>query len=161
MTDQPPGRLGCEESGHGNGQGPDPLNGIGNTVGPFIADINEALENAGREQLSNHPAEIDVGGEVWPKRDRCHLGGVGGGERLENTPRETRKNVSCEEHVNVDGEESDEDGAGDEQKSPNHGQAVTNSFRNDTVQEKTDDLSSGGSVAESCLPGGADFVGLD
>ena len=86
VADEPPRRFRSEESDQGDGDGPDPLNSVGNAIRPLAVAGNETLEDARGKKLTHNPAKVDIGGQVWAKRHRAHLGGVGGGQSLEDTP---------------------------------------------------------------------------
>ena len=61
--------------------------------------------------MAKDPAEVDVSGEVGAQSDGGDFGGVGGGDGLEDAPRKTAEDFADEEHLDVDGEEGDEDEA--------------------------------------------------
>ena len=59
--------------------------------------------------MAEDPAQIDVGGQVRAQSDWRHLGGVSGGDGLEDAPGKTAEDLAGEQHLDVDGKEGDED----------------------------------------------------
>jgi hypothetical protein len=65
VTNEPPRRLGSEDDSDQNQRRPDPLQSKGNSVGPLIFAGEHAAEDTCCDELSNDPAEVDVGCEIW------------------------------------------------------------------------------------------------
>jgi hypothetical protein len=63
------------------------------------------------DELTEYPAQVDVGGQErseWNGRD---FGSVCGGDCLESSPRDAAQNFTNQKHLNVDSKERDEDEA--------------------------------------------------
>lgn len=159
LADQPPWRFRSEETPDDDGKGPHPLQSEGDLVGPFRLVGQHPSEHARGDELSHHPAEINVGGQVTPQRHRHDLGGIGGGQSLENTPWDPAEDFTDKQGLHVFGEELDEDETDDEEERADHSLAVPDLLRHDTVDEQTENLSNVGAVGKTGLPGGGDFVG--
>lgn len=101
FANQPPWRLWSEVATDEDKRWPDPLDGEWNAVSPLGGSSKEALENTGRDELTNNPAQIDIGGEVCTDLDWSNFRGVGCGEGLENTPWNTLENSGDDESLNV------------------------------------------------------------
>lgn len=56
VADEIPWALRGEEQKDDEWDGPDPLNGIANAVGPAAAEVEAAIENAGGYELAGCPA---------------------------------------------------------------------------------------------------------
>lgn len=128
VTNKPPWRLGSEEGGRGDWERPDPLDGVGHTVGPLRCSGNEGLQDTSSKQLADDPAEVDVCGQVGAESDRCDLGRIGSSQGLENTPWQTRQDVACEQHIDILSKEGNEDAAHNEEQCADHGLAVADSL---------------------------------
>ena len=111
VADEPPGGFGGEENADEERDGPHPLQGEGDAVAPFGGVVEHTSEDAGANELAEDPAEINVGGEVRAESDRGDFSGVGGCDGLEDAPRETTEDLADEQHLDIDGEEGDEDEA--------------------------------------------------
>jgi len=90
--------------------------------------------------------------------DRHDFGGVRDRHGLESTPRETKEEITDEEHGQVGGEELDEEETGQANEGGEHGGSVTVSLRSPTGDLETQDLTDGGRNTETTLPFGGDFV---
>lgn len=152
LTDQPPWRLWGKESSKNDERRPDPLDGEGDTVGPFGVHVEESTEDTGRDQLTNNPAEVDIGREVWSKNDGGNIRSIGQGESLENTPRDTEQDLAGKDHLDVLGKEDDEDEGNHEHLGEDHGLLVANGIRHPAVEIETDDLAAHASDLDVCLP---------
>lgn len=93
------------------------------------------------------------------KGNRTHLRGVGNGQCLENTPRQTAENLGDQQGLDVLRGEEDGDEAGEANKGGDDGPAVAETLRDVAVDEEADDFADGDAVGEAGLPGGRDFVG--
>ena len=102
VSNQPPWRLWSEESSDHDWNRPNPLDCVRNSVGPFCRVGDEASQNTGRKQLTDNPAEVDVGGKIRAKSDRGDLGSVSGSQGLEHAPRKATQDVAGEKHLDVD-----------------------------------------------------------
>lgn len=135
LADQPPWRFWSKETSDDDGKGPHPLESEGDFVGPFCLVGQHCSEHTRGDELSHNPTEIDVGGQVTPKRHRHDLGGIAGRECLENTPWDTAENFTNKQGLDVFGEELDENETNDEEERSDHGLTVTDLLRHDTVDE--------------------------
>lgn len=84
--DKEPRGLGCQECEDEQGNGPDPLNSHGDLVTPVGVVVDQALEDAGRDELTDAPAEVDVSREVSAKRQGHDLGSVSRPRCREHAP---------------------------------------------------------------------------
>jgi hypothetical protein len=128
------------------------------TVSPLVAAVKDTTENARSNELSNNPAEIDVCAEVGTKSDRADFGSVGGGESLENTPRDTAEDFANQESLDIVGKEWDKDECDHHGQGSQHGLSVAILFGDDAVDEETEDLTTESAVAESGFPWRGDGV---
>lgn len=128
LADQPPRRLGGEEDADAERDGPHPLQGVGDTVGPLVVALEHGAQHADANLLTEAPAEVDVGGEVAAEGDGADLGGVGDGERLEDAPGDAAEDLGGEERLDVLGREEDGREAGDEHEADHDGVAVAEAF---------------------------------
>ena len=60
------------------------------SVSPLGVVADQSSQNTGSDDLTNDPAQVDVGGEVLSKMDRHDVGSVGDRHRLESTPGELK-----------------------------------------------------------------------
>lgn len=60
FADQPPGRFGGEEDTDYERDRPHPLQGVRDTVGPFVVTGQHGADHADTDELAETPAEIDV-----------------------------------------------------------------------------------------------------
>ena len=150
-------RLGGHEDTDEDGDGPDPLDGEGDLVGPFSGVADQSSVDTRADDLSDDPAEVDVGGQERSDLDGHDLGGVRHGHGLEGTPRETEQEVGDEEHGQIDGEELEEEETGESDYGDKHGGSVAESLRGPTGDLKTQDLSDLDRAGETGLPSGGDL----
>jgi hypothetical protein len=139
LANQPPGRFGSEGDHDSERQGPDPLKSVGNSVGPLIVTIQHGVDNSNTNLLTDSPAEVDVGGEVTTEGNGADLGCIGDGDGLEDTPRNTAKDLADKQRLDVLGSKENGDAAGKPDEETNDGVAVTETLRNPTVDEETND----------------------
>lgn len=158
LANKPPGRLGSEPDSDHQGNRPHPLEGKGNLVSPLVVAGNHGSEHGGGNELAKDPAEVDIGGEVGSEMGRADLGGIGGGQSLEDTPRDADEDLADQELDQRLGEEDDEDEADAAAKGANEGLAIAESVCDDAVDEETQDLAAESSVGETGLPGGSELV---
>lgn len=83
---------------------------------------------------------------------------ISDGYSLENTPRHTNKNFSHQKLRQRLREEDDENERRDGEQPTDHGLAVAEPLRNDTVDEQARDLADQRAVAEAGLPGRGELV---
>lgn len=81
LADEPPGRLRGEEDADDEGDGPHPLKGKGNLVSPLVGTADDTSKNTAGNELTNNPAEVDVGSlnrelVISPKRDLVGILGL-------------------------------------------------------------------------------------
>lgn len=60
-ADEEPRGFGRVLDENDEGDGPDPLDGKGDLVCPFVGASGHGFEHAGGDELANDPAEVDVG----------------------------------------------------------------------------------------------------
>lgn len=159
-TDEVPWGLWGIESSDGKRDGPDPLDSKGNSVTPLGCVIDETLEHTGRNELSDAPAEVDVGGKVSTNGERSHLGGVGGTSRGKDTPWDTAQKLTDKHNLDARGEEDDEDKAREPEETNNEDLAVTPFGGGPTVHEGTDDVGEGTKTVEALLPRRRDLISV-
>jgi hypothetical protein len=157
-TDEPPGRFGSKVDSDDERNRPHPLQSKGNLVPELIIAGDHGTENTRGDELAENPAEVDVGSEISAEVGRADLRGVGGGEGLEDTPGNTDKDLSNEKLNQRLGEEDDEDEANAANESTDQGLAITEAISDDTVEEKTDDLTAESSVGETRLPSSCQLI---
>lgn len=85
-ADQVPGGLWGKVDQDHERDGPDPLDGKGDTEGPFVGARRHSLEHASGDELADDPAEVDVGGEVATERNRRDFARVRNARGLERSP---------------------------------------------------------------------------
>lgn len=88
LLDQPVGRFRRKGDTDNDRKRPDPLNGKRNAVSPLGVVTDQSSQNTRSDDLTNDPAQVDVGGEVLSEVDRHDVGSVGHRHRLESTPGE-------------------------------------------------------------------------
>lgn len=158
LANKPPGRLGGEPDSDYQGNRPHPLQGKGNLVSPLVVACNHASEHARGNELTKDPAEVDVGGEVGSEMSRADLRGIGGGQSLEDTPRDADQDLADQELDQSLGEEDDEDEADAAAKCANERLAIAESICDDAVDEETQDLAAQSPVGETRLPRSSELV---
>ena len=79
-------RLWCKPADNEDGDWPNPLDHIRDSIGPFRAVVDECLENARRNQLSDDPAEVDIRCQVRSEHYRGDFGSVCCSQGLEDAP---------------------------------------------------------------------------
>lgn len=151
-------RLGSEEDTDEDGDGPNPLNRERNLVRPLGRVVDQSPVDTGADNLADNPAEVDVGSKERSDLDRHDLGGVRYSHGLEGTPGETEKDVTGEKHLEVDGEELDEEETGKSDKSSHHGRSVPVSFGGPSSDLKTENLTDLYGYTETDLPLRGDLV---
>ena len=151
-TNQPPGRFGGEHDSNEQRQGPHPLQAVGDPIGPFVVPGQHGSNDSDANQLAEPPAEIDIGGQIPSQGDRTDFRGVGDGQSLEHTPGDTTENLRREEGLNILGCEKDGRPCTDQDETGHDGVPISESLRGPPVDEETDDLTHGGTVAQSGLP---------
>ncbi|RBQ68820.1 hypothetical protein VDGD_21579 [Verticillium dahliae] len=109
-ADEVPGALGGEEADEQQRGHPDPLEAVGDAPAGVALEVQGAAEDAGGEEAAGTPAHGDPGRQVAAHGGRADLGGVGGGQGLEDAPGDTADDVAGDEHADAVGEEEDEDG---------------------------------------------------
>ena len=93
-ADEPPRRFGGKEAADQDRSGPDPLKSKWDSVSPLGVPSENGTKDTGSDELTDHPTEINVGGKIGSESDRAYFCGVGGGEGLEDTPRDSAAFVS-------------------------------------------------------------------
>lgn len=151
-----PGRLGGENDADDDQRWPDPLNCKRDLVSPLVITSEEALEDTSSNQLTNNPAQVDIGGEISTDLDGSNFRGVGSRERLENTPRDALEDGTGEEGLDILREERDEDHGSHEDERAEHGLLVPDLVGDPTIKVQTEDLTNLSSSADGSLPSGAD-----
>lgn len=146
VADKPPGRLGTAVDTDEERQWPHPLQSIWNAVSPLIGAIQHGVNHTDTDNLTQAPAEVDVGGEITAEGDRADLGGVGDGDGLENTPRDSTQNFGDDESLDVLGGEEDGDEAGKEDEAGEESFTVAPAFGDVAVDEETDDFAAHGTL---------------
>ena len=84
------------------------------TPEPKIASQEQSFEvNSARRtnELSEDPAQVDVCRQIWPQANRGDFGSIGCSDCLKHSPRQSTEDFSCQQHLDVDSEESNEDEA--------------------------------------------------
>ena len=152
FADEPPGGLGGERYPDEERHRPHPLETVWDPIRPFIGAGNHGLDHPHPDQLSQPPAEVDIGGQISAQRNGADLGRVGDGQRLEDAPGDTREDLGGEQRLHVGGGEEDCGPRGDQDETRDEGVAISEAFRGPTVDEKTDDFSDVRSIAETGLP---------
>ena len=160
LPHQPPRRLGGEEDADEQRDGPHPLQGVGDAVGPLVVALQHGLDDADADELAEAPAEVDVGGEVAAQGDGADLGGVGDGEGLEDAPRDAGEDLGGQQGLDVLRGEEDGGPGGDEDEAGHDGVSVAEALRDVAVDEEADDLADVGAVAEAGLPLRGSATGL-
>lgn len=160
LSGQPPWGFRSEDNTDTDWDGPQPLDGEGDLVGPFGLVVNQSPVDTGRDDLSDNPTQVDVSRKVLSKSDGHDFSGVGDGHGLESTPRETKQQVTGEKHGKVDGEELDEQETSQTDEGDKHGESVSEHFRCNTGDLETENVSDLGRDTQSCLPSGGDLVAL-
>lgn len=128
LANKPPGRLGGKESTEHDERRPSPLESKGDSVGPVTSHCAESSENASTDELTDDPAQVDIGCQVWTEDNGSDVRGIGEGEGLEDTPRETEEDVSGQEDVEVGCKEGEEDKTDHEHLGSHHSLLVTESI---------------------------------
>ena len=113
-ADEVPGRLGSQAADDEQRRDPYPLQTVGDAPARVAQNVDGAAEDTGGEEAAGTPAHGHPGGQVATHGGGADLGGVGGGEGLEDTPWDTADDVSGQKHLDARGEEEDEDGGAHE-----------------------------------------------
>lgn len=69
VADEVPGGFGHEEEGWEEDGGPEPLQGEGGAVGPFVVDFYEAVKDTGCDELAYDEAHVCVTRQVDSQRE--------------------------------------------------------------------------------------------
>lgn len=152
LPDQPPWRLRGERNADEEGQGPHPLQSIGDPVRPLVIPINHTLDHTDTDQLSQSPAEVDIGREVPTQRNRTHLRSIGDGQCLKNTPRNTGQNFRSQQRLDIRGGEEDGGPRCDQNETSHDSITISEAFRSPAINEKADNFSDIGAVTQTRLP---------
>lgn len=158
LTNEPPGRLGSQEAADGDGNWPDPLNGEWDLVSPMRIDVDRGAHDARGDNLTKNPATVDPSGEDGTQTGWGDVGGVGGGDGLEDTPRQTLEDLTDKEDGERRGIEGDKDECGDGSKGAEDGLAVTKALRSPTSELKTNQTTDESCVLQAGLPSGRDLT---
>lgn len=158
LTDEPPGRLGSEEDDDYERNRPHPLQSVGNAERPLIVTGKHRLDHTNTDELTETPADVDVGSQVTTQGNGDDFRGVGDGECLEDTPWNTGQNLANLE--GNDGLRSEENGdeAGQEREGHDESPPVAEFVRGPTIDHQTDDFANVDTVAETRLPCCRDLV---
>lgn len=148
LADQPPGRFGSKEDHDTERKGPDPLESVGNSVSPLVLAVQHGVDDSDTNLLADSPAEVDIGGEVTTEGDGADLGGVGDGDGLEDTPRDTTEDLGGEQSLYILSSEEYGDAARQPDEAANDGVAVSKTLRDPTVDEETNDGTAVGTLLE-------------
>lgn len=145
-SDQPPRRFGRKKDANEERQGPHPLESIWNAVRPFIVALEHGVNDAYADLLAKAPAEVNIRRQVPTQSNWTNLRCIGDGQCLEDTPRDTTQYLSNKQGLNVLGGKEDGCEASYTDKTDHDSVAITKSFRDPTVDEKTNDLTAMGSL---------------
>lgn len=107
LSDEPPWRFRCKEDTNAERQRPHPLQGIGDTICPFIVASEHGTDNTNTNLLAEAPAEVDIGGQIATEGHRADLGRIGDGESLKDTPWNAAQNLSDEQGLDILGGKED------------------------------------------------------
>lgn len=160
LADEPPWGRRAEPDDEEEGTDPDPLEDEGKTPTPVTCDGQSGLDDTGRKQDTDTPAEIDVGGKVTTELNRADFGGVGSGKCLEDSPWDTAKDFADDEHGKGVGKDHDEDETSESDDGGHHDDLGTPAVSSVTVEEKTDDAAGRRTVGEGGLPLSGDNVAV-
>lgn len=83
-ADQVPRALGRQEADEEQGRDPHPLKAVGDAPARVAGQVEGAAEHAGGKEAAGAPAHGDPGRQVAAHGGGADLGGVGGGEGLED-----------------------------------------------------------------------------
>jgi hypothetical protein len=107
------------------------------------------LDDPNTYDLTKTPAEIDIGSQVTTKSNGADFGSVGDCESLEDTPRDTTQDLCDLQIDHALRREEDSGEANDENKASHDRVSVAEAFRDETVDEETNDFSNVGSLLSS------------
>lgn len=152
LPDQPPWGFWCERNSDEEGQWPHPLQSIWNPVRPLVIPIDHTLDHTDTDQLSQSPAEIDVGREVSTQRHRTHLRSIGDGQCLKHSPGNTSQNFRSQQRLDVRGGEEDGGPRRDQDETSHNSIAISETFRGPAIDEEANNFSDVGTVTQTRLP---------
>lgn len=158
LADEEPRGLGRQIGKDHEGDWPDPLDGKGDSVGPFRRVIDQPGENTGGDELPDDPAEVDVGSQVSTDSHWHDLGGVGRTSGCEHTPGNVGEDLTHEDDLYGGGKEYDEDEARQGEQADYEYLAVAPSRGSPAVENGTENVHHGSEGIESLLPGGGNLV---
>jgi hypothetical protein len=114
------------------------LDGERDSEGPFGSAVKKSLYYASSDELTYDPGEIDIGCQVSTDLQWSDLRGVGGGESLEDTPRNALKDLASEEGRKVLGKEGYEDENYHEDERAKHGLLIPDLVGNIPIKVQAD-----------------------
>ena len=101
--------------------------------------------------MANDPAQVVVCCEIRSQTDGAHPH-IGCGDGLEHTLRQTTEYLADQEHLDVHGEESNENELRDHEKSTENCLAITDPLGNEASQEKPNDFTDGSTIGQYRAP---------
>jgi len=119
------------------------------SIRPLVFPWQHRLDDPNTDDLTKTPAEIDVGGQVTAKSNGANFGGVCDSESLEDTPRNTTQNLRNLQIDHTLGSEKDSRKANNEHEASHDGVSVAEAFRDEAVDEETNDFSNVGTLFSS------------
>lgn len=134
------------------------MEGIWDSVGPFVGAAEHGSNHADSNQLSQAPAEVDVRRQISAQRDGADFRSICDCQSLEDSPRDTTQDLADKERLDVGSREEDGDQADDSDKAAHHGLPVAITFTDPSVDHETNHLADVGTVAETCLPGSGNLI---
>lgn len=155
--DEVPRGLGGQERDDEQGDRPDPLDSHGDLVAPVGLVVDQALQDAGCDELPDTPAEVDIGREIATECQRHDLGSVGRTCRREDTPGDVAEELADQEDLDPRCEERDEDGCGHPDQAAHQHYAVPILGSQVTVKHCSDNISHSADIVEAGLPRRSDL----
>ena len=93
FSDKPPWTFWSQRDTNDQRHRPDPLQGIRQPEANVAGLAADAFQDGRREELSNNPAEVDIGRKVRAKRYRTNFGCIRCRKRLESSPRDSAEDL--------------------------------------------------------------------
>jgi hypothetical protein len=78
------------------------------SIGPLVGTLKHGLDNTDSDELSPTPAEVAICCEIATKRHGADFGSVRDGDRHENTPWDSREDLTGQQRLDI--VRSEEDG---------------------------------------------------
>jgi hypothetical protein len=105
------------------------------SITPLVTPLNQRSKHTRSYKLTHNPTKVNISGKISSQLCRADLRSISSSQGLEDTPRDTAKNLSSLKHWQVLGEERDEDESDNRNEGYDHCLSVAVPLANDTIDE--------------------------